>query len=144
MIVTDELNGRSQRWSVDALTHAVCSGLLIEWLEQHVGLRNIRAVGHRVVHGGPKYSRPEPVTPELLEELRRISPYDPEHMPAEIGFIESFTGCCPDVPHVACFDTAFHRGHAPHTDCYALPRAFYESGIRRYHETVEEALRAVN
>lgn len=132
MIVTDELNGRSQRWSVDALTHAVCSGLLIEWLEQHVGLRNIRAVGHRVVHGGPKYSRPEPVTSELLEELRRISPYDPEHMPAEIGFIESFTGCCPDVPHVACFDTAFHGDMPRVARLLAIPRRYEKRGVRRY------------
>lgn len=132
MIVTDELNGRSQRWSVNALTHAVCSGLLIDWLEQHVGLQNIHAIGHRVVHGGPNYSRPVPVTPELLGELRRISPYDPEHMPAEIGFIESFMRRCPDVPHVACFDTAFHSDIPRVARLLAIPRRYEKIGVRRY------------
>jgi len=132
MSVTDSTTGRSERYSTEAPDHRSGAIRLAEWLEQHVGLQIIRAVGHRVVHGGPKYSRPERVTPELLEELRRISPYDPEHMPAEIGLIESFMRRCPDVPHVACFDTAFHSDIPRVARLLGIPRRYEKIGVRRY------------
>ena len=69
---------------VDAPDQKAAVGLLIEWLEDAVGLAKIAAVGHRVVHGGSRYHQPERVTAELIEELRRLSPYDPDHMPGEI------------------------------------------------------------
>ncbi|WP_455371426.1 acetate/propionate family kinase [Petrachloros mirabilis] len=132
MSVTDRTTGRSERYSTEAPDHRSGAIRLVEWLNQRVGLQNIRAVGHRVVHGGPTYSRPVPVTPELLEELRRISPYDPEHMPAEIGLIETFMHRCPDVPHIACFDTAFHSEIPRVARLLAIPRRYEKIGLRRY------------
>jgi len=64
-------------------------------------------VGHRVVDGGPKYYEPQRITPEMVEELRRLSPFDPDHMPEEILLTEAFHRRFPDLPQVACFDTAF-------------------------------------
>ncbi|WP_455379535.1 acetate/propionate family kinase [Petrachloros mirabilis] len=132
MIVTDESNGRSEKWPVDVPDHQVGAALLIDWLEQRAGFQFIRGIGHRVVHGGPKYSEPEVVTSELLGELRRISPYDPEHMPAEIALIESFMSRWPNVMHVACFDTAFHRDIPRVAQLLAIPRRYEKEGLRRY------------
>ena len=82
-----------------------------EWLEAQPGFASIAAVGHRVVHG-MAHSQPERVTPALLAELHRITPYDPDHLPREIELIQAFRQRHPKLPQVACFDTAFHRDHA--------------------------------
>ena len=66
-------------------------------------------MGHRVVHGGPKYSEPALITKEMVEELRQLKPFDPEHLPEEIQLTEAFHHRFPDLPQVACFDTAFHH-----------------------------------
>jgi acetate kinase len=69
----------------------------------------VTAAGHRVVHGGPKYSEPQRITAEMIEELHRLSPFDPEHLPEEILLTEAFHRRFPDLPQVACFGTAFHH-----------------------------------
>ena len=109
---------------------AVC--LLIDWLEVSVGFAEIAAVGHRVVHGGNRYHRPERVTPELIEGLRRISSYDPDHMPGEIELIEAFRERDPDLPQVACFDTAFHHDMPRVAQIVPIPRRYEAAGVRRY------------
>src|SRR5512134_576552 len=109
MIVTDREKRQGEQQSVDAPDHAACAGLLMDWLKKHAALTKVRAIGHRVVHGGMAYSRPAPVTPDMLAELRRISPYDPEHMPSEIALIEAFSRRDPELKQIACFDTAFHH-----------------------------------
>ncbi len=132
MTVTDPVNGRSERRTIEAPDHRTCAAKLADWLEQEVGLRKLGAIGHRVVQGGPKCDRPEPVTQQLLEELRRISPYLPEHLPAEIDLIESFTERCPTLPQVACFDTSFHRGMPNVARLLPIPRRYEKLGIQRY------------
>jgi len=112
--------------------HAAGMDLLMHWLEQAVGLGNIRAVGHRVVHGGMTYSRPERVTPDMLEELRRISPYDPEHLPSEISLIEAVDRRCPGLFQAACFDTAFHHDLPRVAALLPIPRRYDAQGLRRY------------
>ena len=94
---------------VMAPDHTVAVGALMEWIEEHSGRDALTAVGHRVVHGGPKYRQPQRVTAEMVEELHRLSPFDPEHLPLEIELIEAFRQRHPTLPQVACFDTAFHR-----------------------------------
>ncbi len=94
---------------VTAADHTAAVGALMEWIEEHSGRDALAAVGHRVVHGGPKYSEPQRVTAEMVEELHRISPFDPEHLPGEIELIEAFRDAILTLPQVACFDTAFHR-----------------------------------
>jgi acetate kinase len=85
-----------------------------------------------VVHGGMAYSRPAPVTPDMLAELRRISPYDPEHMPSEIALIEAFSRRDPELKQIACFDTAFHHAMPRVARLLAIPRRYDKMGVRRY------------
>ena len=81
----------------------------MDWIEQHSGRDALTAVGHRVVHGGPKYYKPQRITAEMVKELNQLSPFDPDHMPEEILLTEAFHRRFPDLPQVACFDTAFHH-----------------------------------
>jgi acetate kinase len=90
------------------------------------------AVGHRVVHGGPKFSQPKRITPEMLEELRRLSPFDPEHLPEEILLTEEFHRRFPALPQVACFDTAFHHNMPRVAQILPIPRQYEAQGVRRY------------
>jgi len=94
---------------VSAPDHTVAVDALMNWIEEHSGRDTLSAVGHRVVHGGPKYSKPQRITAEMIEELHQISPFDPEHLPEEILLTEAFHQRFPDLPQVACFDTAFHH-----------------------------------
>jgi acetate kinase len=112
--------------------HAACVPPLMELLERTPGLPVLDAIGHRVVHGGQRYTQPQRVTPEVLGELKRLSPYDPEHLPAEISLIEAFSRRYPDLPQVACFDTAFHREMPAVARLLPIPRRYYLQGIQRY------------
>jgi len=89
---------------VAARDHTVAVGVLMDWIEEHIGHHALTAVGHRVVHGGPKYYEPQRITAEMVEELRRLTPFDPEHMPEEILLTEAFHRRFPDLPQLACFD----------------------------------------
>jgi len=92
----------------------------------------IAAVGHRVVHGGPKYDRPTIIDDQVLEDLARYSPLAPLHQPNNLAPIRSIRGRFPQMPQVACFDTAFHRSHDPVADHFAIPESLYAEGVRRY------------
>jgi len=105
---------------------------LIDWLAKHADLEAMHGVGHRVVHGGPHYTRAQRITPELIEELRCISPLDPDHLPGEIALINIFLRRLPRVPQVACFDTAFHHDMPRVARLMPVPRRYEASGVRRY------------
>jgi acetate kinase len=107
------------------------AAFLVDWLEAQPAFPSIRAVGHRVVHG-MTHSKPERITPELLDELHRITPYDPDHLPLEIGLIEAFRQRHPALPQVACFDTAFHRTMPRVASVLPIPRRYEAVGVRRY------------
>ena len=94
-------------------------------------LNRSKAVGHRVVHG-MKHTEPEIVTKKLLDELHRISPNDPDHLPREIELIETFRERHPKLPQVACFDTAFHQTMPRVAKLLPIPRRFDAKGIQRY------------
>jgi acetate kinase len=94
--------------------------------------QTIGAVGHRIVHGGPTYFDPTRITPEVIAELRRLSPFDPEHLPAEIELIEAVGKKLPGVPQVACFDTAFHRDLPDVSRILPIPKRYADLGVRRY------------
>ena len=100
--------------SIAASDHRSAANVLIDWLAEQDGFVSIAAVGHRVVHG-MKHLQPELVTPDLLAELHRLRPYDPDHLPREIELIEAFRQRQPQLPQVACFDTAFHQAMPPGT-----------------------------
>jgi len=90
------------------------------------------AIGHRVVHGGPDYDRPVVVDDQVLARLERYVPLAPLHQPNNLAPIRSTRSRFPDLPQVACFDTAFHRGHTAVADHYAIPESYYAEGVRRY------------
>ena len=117
--------------TIDADDQHSAVAFLLDWLETQQMFASVAAVGHRVVHG-MTHSEPEQVTPELLEELRRITPYDPEHLPLEIELIEAFRQRHPALPQVACFDTAFHRTMPRVASLLPIPHRYEATGVRRY------------
>lgn len=130
--VIESAGGAREVEAVLAPDHGTVVGLLTGWLERRLGLAAIAAIGHRVVHGGSRYSRPERVTPELIEELRRILSFDPDHLPAAIGLIEALQRIDPARPQVACFDTDFHRDLPRVARIVPIPRRYEALGVRRY------------
>ena len=118
--------------SVRAPDHTVAVGALMDWIEESCGVRTLTAVGHRVVHGGPKYSEPQRITEEMVKELHQLSPFDPEHLPEEILLTEAFHRRFPDLPQVACFDTAFHHDLPRVARLLPIPRRYEAQGVRRY------------
>jgi acetate kinase len=117
---------------LQAPDHAAAVSALLGWLDERVGSDGLAGVGHRVVHGGPSYSEPRPVTADLLKELRRLSPFDPEHLPEEILLIDAFHQRFPRLHQVACFDTAFHRDLPRVARLLPIPRRYEADGVRRY------------
>jgi|SRR6185436_2441452 len=112
--------------------HAGAAQFLLDWLAQKVGFDSIGAVGHRIVNGGGRFHEPQPVSSGMLNELRRLSTFASEHLPGEIALIDLFIKRMPDLPQVACFDTAFHR-HMPRVArILAIPRRFQADGVERY------------
>ena len=118
--------------AIPALNHRAAGDFLIGWLERHVGLANVAGVGHRVVHGGLKLNQAQRITPQLVAELHRISPYDPEHMPSGIQLMRVFHRRHPRLPQVACFDTAFHRDMPRVARLLSIPRRFDAKGVQRF------------
>ena len=106
--------------------------VMFAWLGEHRFLSRLEAAGHRLVHGGPRYRDPQRITPEFLSEIEQLVPLDPDHLPAAIRGIQFIAGKFPDLPQIACFDTAFHSSLPKVARMYALPRRLYDQGILRY------------
>jgi acetate kinase len=117
---------------VTAPDHTAAVGVLMDWIEDRIRRGELTAVGHRVVHGGPKYSQPQRITPEMVEELHQLSPFDPEHLPEEILLTEAFHRRFPDLVQIACFDTAFHHDLPRVAQVLPIPRRYEAQGVRRY------------
>ncbi|HCY75132.1 MAG TPA: acetate/propionate family kinase [Ignavibacteriales bacterium] len=107
------------------------ANFLIDWLKGKIDFSSIKGIGHRVVFG-MKHSEPELITKELLDELHRISPYDTDHLPAEIELIEAMHQRYPKIPQIACYDTTFHHTMPRVAKILPIPRRFEALGIRRY------------
>ena len=118
--------------SVTAPNHTAAVGLLMDWIEDRIRRGELTAVGHRVVHGGPKYSEPQRITTEMVEDLHQLLPFDPEHLPEEILLTEAFHRRFPDLVQVACFDTAFHHNLPRVAQLLPIPRRYEAQGVRRY------------
>ncbi|HET6882059.1 MAG TPA: acetate/propionate family kinase [Pirellulales bacterium] len=112
--------------------HAQAVERIVDWLGSRADLGSLSAVGHRIVHGGPKLVEPCWIDERVMAELRRMAPFDPEHLPGEIELIEAFGKSTPHARQAACFDTAFHRDLPPESRLLAIPRKYAEKGIRRY------------
>ena len=117
---------------VTAPDHMAAVALLMDWIEERFEHGSLTAVGHRVVHGGPKYTKPQRVTREIMKELRDLEPFDPEHLPEEILLTEAFHRRFPDLLQVACFDTAFHHDMPRVARMLPIPRRYDTRGVQRY------------
>lgn len=118
--------------TVDAPDHAAAAEFLIRWFTERFSESELTAIGHRLVHGGPDYLDEQLIDDHLLEAVRAIIPFDPEHLPAEVRLIEILGEKFPDVPQVACFDTAFHHRMPEVAKMLPIPRRYWKRGIRRY------------
>ncbi len=118
--------------SVTAPDHSAAATILISWIEEQLEHIELIAIGHRVVHGGPIYYKPQEITTQLIEELHHLSPFDPEHLPQEILLIEAFRIKFPNLRQLACFDTAFHHNMPQVAKLLPIPRRYEAQGIRRY------------
>jgi acetate kinase len=130
-------NDAGERLADDALDASVTDGraaldVLADWLRGRYAGSKVLGVGHRVVHGGARYTGPTLVTPKVLHDLRELIPLAPLHQPYNVGAIEAAAERLPGVPQVACFDTSFHRGQPPVAELVPLPREIRERGVQRY------------
>jgi acetate kinase len=126
-----DIGGREWR-SEDNASHEDILSHLLTWIDDHLGEAQLAAVGHRVVHGGRRLVEPTIVTPEILTELESLVPLAPLHQPHSLHGIRAIASARPNLPQVACFDTAFHRTIPDLTRRSAIPRALHEEGIERY------------
>ena len=117
---------------VKAPDHTAAVAVLMDWIQEKIEPDALTAVGHRVVHGGPNYWKPQRITPQLIAELLQLSPFDPEHLPEEILLTEAFHRRFPNLPQFACFDTAFHHDLPRVAKLLPIPRRFDAKGIQRY------------
>ncbi|MGN6367002.1 MAG: acetate/propionate family kinase [Phycisphaerae bacterium] len=119
----------------NARDHRAAARELIAWLTRQIGQQKIVGIGHRVVHGGLHLTKHQPITPELVAELRRTQPLDLAHLPREIALIETFQEQFPPgsgVIQIACFDTAFHHNLPRVAQLFPIPRKHLDAGIRRF------------
>ena len=124
--------GQSSRADVAAQTQAEALVRVMEALGPHMRGLEITGVGHRVVHGGPDHGAPVVLTPDVVTALAAFTPLAPLHQPHNLAGVTAAHDMFPNAAQVACFDTAFHRGHPWVNDTFAIPRALYDEGIRRY------------
>ena len=124
--IADEKLADSIRNGRDAIN------VLAVWLRSKYGGARVLGVGHRVVHGGPRFERPTIVTREVLAELHELIPLAPLHQPYNLAAIEAVFERLPDAPQVACFDTSFHRGHSRVAELVPLPPDLCKGGVERY------------
>src|SRR5215475_12669646 len=124
-------SGVTANEAIEAKDHRTALLAALDYVRNAFGF-SVEAVGHRVVHGGVSHVAPERISDALLSDLRKLIPIDPEHMPQALEAIVAIAERHPNVPQVACFDTAFHRTMPTLAQCYALPQWTADAGIRRY------------
>jgi len=126
----DHENFIEQHWNLP--NHDVALKVLFNWLEDNSEYQDLDAVGHRVVHGGKRFTHPHIITPEAISKLKELVSLAPEHLSHEIRAIEAISKAYPNLKQVACFDTAFHRHMPKKARMYALPRNLWDEGIIHY------------
>ena len=117
--------------SIDAKNHDQAANYLVKWLEKQQDFKLIKAIGHRIVFG-MEHTKPELITSDFLAELKKMSAFDPDHLPEEIKLIEVFQKRFPEIKQIACFDTSFHTSMPKIAQLLSIPRRYYDKGIKRY------------
>jgi len=130
--VKDHDNRELTDQKLDLPDHETALKTFFGWMNGHEEGKDLHAVGHRLVHGGTDHVKPQRVTPALIEDLKQLVPLAPDHLPDEIKALEAVHRLFPDLPQVACFDTAFHRCMPQVAERYALPGSLYQEGLRRF------------
>lgn len=119
-------------WSARELDHRSAAKVILETVRDLLKGARVAAIGHRVAHGGVDYAAPIRMNADVLQNLVKLTPLAPLHQPHNLAPIEAIAAAAPDMPQVACFDTAFHRTQPPLAQMFALPRTYTEAGVRRY------------
>ncbi|HEY3148271.1 MAG TPA: acetate kinase, partial [Dongiaceae bacterium] len=133
LTVTDEHGNRARWGSAERIaTHEEAVRLLIDRLQIAQRPDDWLGAGHRIVHGGACFSKPVKITAETVAELSALSPLAPLHQPHNVAPIEALRKLLPDLPQVACFDTAFHATQPEVATRFALPEKYWQDGLRRY------------
>jgi acetate kinase len=130
-VTADGESGNSQQ-RLQAPDHAAAVDALMRWMGARAELSQLRAIGHRIVQGGPTYHAPVRLDADVVRALRQLSPYDPEHMPQELRLVAACQQRFAELPQVACFDTAFHHDLPRVAQLLPLPRRYLRAGLRRY------------
>ena len=121
-----------QRWDDPATPRETLLGILLDWLDEQLGRGKLLAAGHRVVLGGERYRAPMRIDEEVLDYLAGLIPLMPLHQPGNLAPIRELATLKPDLPQVACFDTAFHTSNPRLARLYGLPRELTDAGVLRY------------
>jgi acetate kinase len=129
---TASLTADDQTTSIAAKDHTAAASILLEWVAAQIAAEQVVAIGHRIVHGGPKYYQAQLVTSELFAHLQELTAFDPAHLPMELQLIETFSQLMPDAQQVVCFDTAFHHNLPTRARLLPVPRNLEAKGVRRY------------
>ena len=139
-----------KRWPEHAPeTHEELMGEVLDWVESHLGDDELIGAGHRIVHGGDRYTAPTKLDKAVFDDLTKLDPLAPLHEPHNLAAIRAVFKLRPELPQVACFDTAFHHTMPEVATRLAIPRAFWAEGVRRYgfhglsYEYIAEELHVV-
>jgi acetate kinase len=121
-----------REWPAAELDHRAATNVILQTCLERLDGRAVSGVGHRVVHGGTEYGSPVRVDAAVVDSLAELSPLAPLHQPHNLAPIRAIAEAAPEMPQVACFDTAFHRAQPDIAQLYAIPKALTEEGVRRY------------
>ncbi|MEM9756752.1 MAG: acetate/propionate family kinase [Pseudomonadota bacterium] len=132
LVLQDASGGDLAAMDLEAGDHAAALAAVLNAVADRYPLADIVAVGHRVVHGGLNHAAPILLDDDALADLARLTPFAPLHQPHNLAGVAAARAAFPDAVQIACFDTAFHRRHPFVNDTFALPRRYYEAGVRRY------------
>ncbi|MEO8105200.1 MAG: acetate/propionate family kinase [Candidatus Saccharibacteria bacterium] len=133
ILITQTTTNRDAAYlPVDVKTHPAAIVIIMGWINKQVETTNLLAIGHRIVHGGPQYYQPQVINDQLIADLQAFSSYDPDHLPNSIQLIKKFTSLYPNLPQVACFDTAFTHNLPRVAQILPIPRKYEQEGLRRY------------
>ena len=132
--VANDAAGHSlvERELAEGANHEAALAVLLRWLEERFSQDTVAAVGHRIVHGGTRFTAPVRIDSDVIAELTRLVPLAPLHQPHHLAAIAAVAKLHPGLPQIACFDTAFHHTQPAVAAAFALPRRFAEEGVRRY------------
>ncbi|HSW77600.1 MAG TPA: acetate/propionate family kinase [Candidatus Chromulinivoraceae bacterium] len=128
----EKATGKKTDNPANAATFEAAVSTIVTWLHQHVAEDELRAIGHRIVHGGPYFYEATIVTDDVINSLTALTPFDPLHLPNEVALIKAMSREFTNVSQVACFDTAFHHDIPRTAQILPIPRKYLARGIRRY------------